>query len=111
MVRVSICHSGAYPLIYSYLETLASQIWYSSSCLTLAKLFELRHEKTCFCTCENKSAVNFVNSSLIVNRSIPLLTSRHHLDFDIIIFRVAMRQGKVREIEIFSRSGNCQGIV
>ena len=25
--------------------------------------------------------------------------------------RVAMRQGKVREIEIFSRSGNCQGIL
>ena len=24
--------------------------------------------------------------------------------------RVATRQGKVREIEIFSRSGNCQGI-
>ena len=25
--------------------------------------------------------------------------------------RVATRQGKVREIEIFSRSGNCQGIL
>ena len=27
------------------------------------------------------------------------------------IFRVATRQGKVREIEIFSRSGNCQVIL
>ena len=25
-------------------------------------------------------------------------------------YRVATRQGKVREVEIFSRSGNCQGI-
>ena len=27
------------------------------------------------------------------------------------IYRVATRQGKVREIEFFSRSGNCQGIL
>ena len=27
------------------------------------------------------------------------------------IIRVATRQGKVREIEIFSRSGNCTGIL